>query len=75
MPVGQVTQVTPPVPQMALVVPARQVLPAPQQPFGQLVASHTHDLLTHLVPEGQLTQMTPLEPQAVSELPVLQVSD
>ena len=44
VPAGQLTQVTPLLPQAALVLPGLQVFKsAEQQPFGQLVAVHTHD--------------------------------
>ena len=73
MPVGQVTQVTPPVPHAWLVLPVRQVVPS-QQP-AQVPGPHrlTQLPLWHCVPLGQLTQVAPLRPQAVSEVPVLQV--
>jgi hypothetical protein len=51
-PVGQTSQLPPPVPQDDGLSPARQV-PAEQQPCGQDVPSHTHVLARHRWPGAQ----------------------
>ena len=71
VPLGQATQVTPPVPQAAFVLPVLQVLPS-QHP-EQLAVVHTHEPFWHCVPLGQATQVTPPVPQAWFVLPALQV--
>ena len=76
VPVGQATQVAPPVPQNSLLVPIRQVpLVASQQPLEQLTEVHTDTQVCsrHSWPVGQLTQVVPPLPQAVLAVPGLQV--
>ena len=72
VPVGQLTQTAPPVPQAVFVLPDWQVL-FWQQPLGQLVALQTQEPLTQVVPVGQATQATPFEPHAWFVLPARQV--
>ena len=72
VPVGQLTQMIPPVPQAVLVLPGWQVL-FWQQPFGQLRAVHTHEPFWHVVPVGQDTQPTPPVPHTWFVLPGWQV--
>lgn len=73
VPVGHVTQTTPPVPQCWL-LDVWQVL-FWQQPFGQRVAVQRDTQLPfwHAVPAGQLTQVTPPVPHAWFCVPGWQV--
>jgi hypothetical protein len=70
--VVQLTQATPPVPQV--VVPDVWQLPVlSQQPFGQLVLSQTHLPPTQRWPLGQATHAPPLVPQNWLDVPAWQV--
>src|SRR5687768_7788442 len=79
MPAPQVWQAAPPVPQLVLVVPPRQIAPAPvpeQQPLGQFAALHpvwvTHAWFWQLWVPLQTAQALPPVPQAEFRLPELQ---
>jgi hypothetical protein len=63
----QTLHAVPPVPQLAVVVPGKQVVPS-QQPLGQLVAVHTHEPATHTCPVAQTTGLLP------TQVPFWQVS-
>jgi hypothetical protein len=73
----QTSQAAPPVPQLALDVPARQTPSASQQPFGQLTGVHViawqvpppAATFTQVVPAPQGAQAAPPVPQLASERP------
>jgi hypothetical protein len=70
--VVQLTQATPPVPQVA-VLDVWQLPVLSQQPFGQLVLSQTHLPPTQRWPLGQATHAPPLVPQNWLDVPAWQV--
>jgi hypothetical protein len=66
--VPQAWHAAPPVPHALLAVPVWHVPPASQQPFGQLVASHSHTPATQAWPLAQATQAAPSTPHVATAL-------